>query len=61
MVLRPTIAGDQIPNTPENLARWIVNPPALKPGSPMPVLGITDPEARDLAAFLYSVPYNPSR
>lgn len=61
MVLRPTIAGDQIQTTPENLARWIVNPPALKSTTQMPILGITDQEARDLAAFLYSLPYNPAR
>jgi cytochrome c len=61
MVLRPTIAGDQIQNTPDNLARWIVNPPAMKPGTQMPVLGVNDQDARDLAAFLYSLPYNPVR
>lgn len=61
MVLRPTIAGDQIQNTPENMARWIVNPPGLKADTKMPVLGVSDQEARDLAAFLYSLPYNPSR
>ena len=42
MVLRPTIAGDQIQNTPDNLARWIVNPPALKSDARMPVLGVND-------------------
>lgn len=59
MVLRPTIAGDQIQTTPDNLARWIVNPPAMKRDTKMPVLGVSDQEARDLAAFLYSLPYNP--
>lgn len=59
VALRPTIAGESIPNSPENLARWIEDPPALKPGTPMPKLGISAGEARDLAAYLYSLPYNP--
>jgi cytochrome c2 len=61
MSLRPTIAGEQIQNTPDNMARWIVNPPAMKPGTQMPVLGVSDQEARDLTAFLYSLPYNTER
>lgn len=56
--LRPTIAGDTIPNTPENMTRWILDPPATKPGALMPKLSITDAQARDLTAFLYSQPYN---
>jgi cytochrome c2 len=58
MALRPTIAGEQIQNTPENMAKWIMNPPAMKPGTAMPALGLSEQEARDLAAFLYAVPYN---
>jgi len=61
MSLRPTIAGESIQNTPENLTRWIQDPPSLKPGTRMPNLGLTQQEARDLAAFLYSQPYNPTR
>jgi len=59
VALRPTLAGERLPNTPENLARWIRDPPALKPDTPMPKLGLTDAQARDLAAFLESQPYNP--
>ena len=59
MALRPTIAGEQIQNTPENMAKWIQNPPALKPGTAMPALGLTDQEAQDLAAFVYAQPHNP--
>jgi cytochrome c len=61
MTLRPTIAGETIQNTPDNLTRWIQDPPSLKPGTRMPNLGLTQQEARDLAAFLYSQPYNPTR
>jgi len=47
------IAG-KLQNTPENLVRWIVSPQALAPGSAMPQTGISESEARDVAAFLYS-------
>jgi cytochrome c len=59
VVLRPTLAGEAIQTTPENLARWIMDPPAMKPGTAMPKLGLTEQEAQDIAAFLYSQPYNP--
>jgi cytochrome c1 len=60
MTLRPTIAGGVIQNTPENLARWISNAPSIKPGTAMPPFPtLTDQQTRDIAAFLYAVPYNP--
>ncbi|HEX6513800.1 MAG TPA: c-type cytochrome [Chloroflexota bacterium] len=59
VAVRGTIAGDQIPGTPENLARWIFDPASLKPSTTMPRPGVTPEEARDLAAFLYSLPQNP--
>jgi cytochrome c len=48
---RPLIA-DAVPNTAENLVRFIVNPPAVKPGTFMPQLGLTTAQAADLAALL---------
>jgi cytochrome c len=48
------IAGS-IPNQPENMIRFLQNPPAVKPGTLMPALGITDDEARHMAAFMYSL------
>lgn len=58
VALRPTIAGETIQNTPENMVRWIADPPATKPGALMPKVNVTDAQARDLAAFLYAQPYN---
>nr|WP_315398522.1 c-type cytochrome [uncultured Duganella sp.] len=52
---RSYIAG-QIPNRPEALARWIVDPAALKPGTAMPAMGVSPADARDMAAYLYSLP-----
>jgi len=40
-------------NNPDNLIRWIVNPKQFDPRTAMPVTGIGDGEARDIAAYLY--------
>jgi cytochrome c2 len=48
------IAG-RIPNQPARLAAWLIDPPALKPGTAMPALGLTEQEARHMAAFLYTL------
>jgi cytochrome c len=48
---RSYIAG-RIPNRPPALARWIVDPPSLVPGTAMPNLGVSPAEALDIAAYL---------
>lgn len=48
---RGVIAG-RLANTGENLARWILDPQAVSPGNAMPTLGLTEQEARDIAAYL---------
>lgn len=45
------LAG-KLPNTPENMVRWIRDPQAVSPGSAMPTLGVTEADARDMAAYL---------
>ena len=47
----PKIAGT-LDNTPDNLKRWLMNPAAVKPGTSMPNLGLTDAEGTSLIAFL---------
>jgi cytochrome c len=54
MGARRTIAG-RLPNTPENMARWISDPQGVDPGNLMPDLGVTLEEARHIAAYLYSL------
>lgn len=46
--------GGVLPNTPENLARWIQDPPHFSPRTAMPDLGVSQQEAEDMAAFLYT-------
>ena len=48
---RSFIAG-VLPNTPGNLVRWVREPQAVKPGTAMPDLGVSERDARDMAAFL---------
>lgn len=45
------IAGT-LANTPENLAGFIRNAPAMKPGTVMPAMPIDEREARDVAHYL---------
>lgn len=49
---RTTVAAGMWPNTPENVAAWVKNPIALKPGVKMPNLGLTDEQAGAIAAYL---------
>jgi mono/diheme cytochrome c family protein len=51
---RKYIAGI-IPNTPENMARWLQNPQAFDPHSAMPNLGVTAKDAHDMSKFLYTL------
>lgn len=48
---RSYIAG-RIPNSADALARWIVSPASLIPDTPMPSMGVSSAEARDMAAYL---------
>jgi cytochrome c oxidase subunit II len=52
---RRTLAAGILPNTPETVAAWLKNPPALKPAAKMPALGLTDEQARAVAAYLLSL------
>jgi cytochrome c2 len=52
---RSLLAGE-LPNTPENLILWIQHPQQVHPGTDMPEMGVTDQDARNIAAYLYSIP-----
>lgn len=44
--------GGVLPNSPENMARWIRTPQEFAPLTAMPNLGVTPHDARDIAAYL---------
>jgi cytochrome c oxidase subunit 2 len=49
---RPTLAAGQLLNTRGNLAGWIANAPAIKPGALMPPNQLSGQEMSDLLAYL---------
>ncbi len=51
---RPQIAST-LPNNPDNLTKWLKNPPSVKPGTQMPNLGLSEQEIANLEAFLYTL------
>ena len=56
---RPLIAtypnGTVPNNSVDELAKWIADPPSLKPGTAMPKLGLSPDEAAAAAAYLYTI------
>ena len=54
VAMRQYLAG-RLPNTPSNMMRWIQHPQAVSPGTAMPDLGVGDQQARDIAAYLYTM------
>ena len=45
--------GGVLANTPDNMIRWLLDPPAIDPLTAMPATGISEQQARDIAAYLY--------
>lgn len=52
--LEAEIAG-RLSNRPDNLVLWLRHPQQVIPGNGMPDMSITDREARDIAAYLYTL------
>ena len=52
---RVYLAG-RLPNTPQNLQKWIANPRSIDPKTAMPQVGVDAAGARDIAAYLYAGP-----
>jgi cytochrome c1 len=52
---RRVYVGGVLTNTPDNLRRWIVNPRAVSPQTAMPATGISEAEARHVAAYLLTL------
>ena len=50
---RMYVAG-VLPNNAENIVHWIQDPKAVNEKTAMPKLGVSGPDATDIAAYLYS-------
>jgi cytochrome c2 len=47
--------GGVLPNTPDNMIRWVQDPPAVDNLTAMPKLGVNDQDARDIVSYLYTL------
>jgi cytochrome c oxidase subunit 2 len=52
---RTTLASGTLPNTPGNLAAWIADAQAVKPGNDMPTMDLRPDDVRALVAYLESL------
>jgi cytochrome c oxidase subunit 2 len=52
---RTTLAAGILSNTSENLTTWLRDPPAVKPGTMMPALGLSSAQISELVAYLESL------
>ena len=52
LMSRDTIAAGAATNTAANLRRWIKDPNAIKPGSKMPAMGLSDPALDAVTQYL---------
>lgn len=52
-VRRYRLIAGTLPNTPQNVVRWILDPPKIVPTVDMPDLGLGRHGAEDIAAYLY--------
>ena len=52
---RRTMIAGLLPNTPDNLVLWLRRPQSVVPGNAMPDTGLTEAQARDVAAYLDSL------
>jgi cytochrome c len=51
---RKRLIAGKLPNRPEAVVRWLLDPQAVDPGTLMPNLRLTPEQARDIADYLYT-------
>lgn len=47
--------GGRFPNRPDILVDWLIDAPSMSPETAMPAMPLTQAEARDVAAYLYTL------
>jgi cytochrome c oxidase subunit 2 len=55
LMARRTIAAGMLPNTPEQLAAWISNPQAIKPGTRMPAPVLSPADLQAVVGYLQTL------
>jgi cytochrome c2 len=51
-VARRAMIGGKLANTPDNMVRWLRHTREVDPQTAMPQMGVTQQDARDIAAYL---------
>lgn len=54
-VARRSYLAGRLPNTPDNMRLWIRFPKRVDPQTAMPETGLTEEDARDIVAYLYTL------
>jgi cytochrome c oxidase subunit 2 len=55
LMSRDTIAAGALPNTRDNLERWIKDPDAYKPGCLMPAMKLSDKDVDEITSYLVTL------
>jgi cytochrome c1 len=51
-IARRSLIAGAVPNTPEQMERWIRDPRSIDPYTAMPAMQVSEQDARDIAAYL---------
>lgn len=54
-IARRVYLAGKLRNTPDNMVTWLKDPQAVVPGNAMPDMGVSQEQARDIAAYLYTL------
>ena len=54
-IIERTFLAGELPNTATNMERWIREPHSVEPKTAMPDMGVTEQDAKDITAFLYTL------
>jgi cytochrome c2 len=54
-IARQQIIAGKLPNTGANMIRWLMHPQQVVPGNAMPEMGLTQAQARQIAAYLFTL------
>ena len=54
-IARQQIIAGKLPNNPPNMVRWLMHPQQVWKGNAMPEMGLTENQARKIAAYLFTL------
>ena len=51
-IARQQVIAGKLPNNPANMVRWLMHPQKEVPGTAMPEMGLSEDQAKKIAAYL---------